>query len=238
MSRLKTCLGLLLALTLVGCAQPPKKQAYNQAAATHIKKLVIAHDPDQDRYEAVLLGHPAMGFGLVGGLIAAADMQTKGTRLTEALVPAETRLQQRLGEAMTQGLNRIGYEPTLVVLPKDTKEDDMLAQAKGKGPAGDAVLTLRMSGRYVAAGPSSDYFPYLHLKAVLTDAASGQVLYEDIFTYGYTLPGAPTVHFAADPRFRFGDIDALVADPAKTREGLVAGLDLIVAQVAADLKRQ
>lgn len=237
MKYLKAWILIFLAVALVGCAQAPKKQAYNHAAANHIKQIVIVNDPDQDRYEATMLAHPAMAFGLIGGAVAAADMHGKGTRLTDALVPSQTRLQQRLGDVLSQALGGIGYESALFVLPKDTKEDDMFMVARTKGPAGDAVLTLRLTGAYISAGPSSDYLPHLRLRAVLVEANTGKVLYEDLLTYGQAIPATPSVHFASDDSYRFDNIDALVADPAKARKGLVVGLKIMAGQLAADLKR-
>ena len=45
------------------------------------------------------------------------------------------------------------------------------------------------------------------------------------------------MHFVADPRYRFLNMDALTADPTLARDGLVDGLDPLAAQIADDLKR-
>jgi hypothetical protein len=228
---------IVLVMALMGCAQVPQKQAYDYAAASHVKRVVIVNDPDQERYEATMVAHPGLAFGLIGGAIAGADMHTKGTRLTEALVPGQTRLQQRLGDVLSQALGGAGYESTLFVLPKNTRDDDMLMISRTKGPAGDAVLTLRFTGSYIAAGSTSDYFPNLRLRAILADANSGKVLYRTFLSYGQADPATPSVHFASDESYRFSTIDALIADPAKARQGLIAGLETMARQLAADLKR-
>lgn len=227
---------LAVAAGLVGCVQAPKKQAFNQTMATHIKTVAIVRDPDQERYEAVVLAHPGMSFGLIGGLVAAADMQSKGTRLTEAMNIKETVLQQRFESVLAQRLAMNGYATSTIVLPKDTKDTDVLATARKLGLKADAMLSVRLNGAYFAAGPTSDYFPRLVATVVLSDAADKE-LYADSFSYGYTMPQSKTIHFAADEQYRFSNVDALVLDPKKTREGLLAGLDLIATQIAADLKR-
>ena len=81
---------LSFAILAVGCVQAPKKQAFNAAANSSIKEIVIAHNINQDEYPAIVIAHPGINFGLIGGLIAAADMHSKSTRLTQALNVSET----------------------------------------------------------------------------------------------------------------------------------------------------
>jgi hypothetical protein len=226
----------VLALALVaGCAQIPK-QAFNRDAAGHVRTVAIAHIDEPERYEAVMLGHPGASFGLIGGLVAAADMYAKSSRLTDTIDPAQTRLRQRFVDKLAAALAKAGYDVQPVVIPIGTPDGDVVAAARSKS-ASDAVLAINVIGRYMAAGATSDYFPQLLVKAKAFDAKSGATLYEDTFTYGFTLPRTQTVHFASDAGYRFKDIDVLLADPAKTREGLVSGIDGIVAQIAADLRR-
>jgi hypothetical protein len=221
---------------LTGCASV-KRQAFNAAAATHVKTVVVTQVPNQDEYYVNILGHPGMSFGLIGGLVAAADMQAKTTQLTKAVNPAETRLQERFGEKLAERLKAAGYDTQFLVLPKNARENEALALTRQK-PAGDAALIVEVSGGYWAAGPTTDYFPRVvaHVKAVETK--SDKVLYEDTITYGYATPQADTVHLASDAAYRFKNIDALVADPAKTRQGLYAGLDAMAQQIVNDLRRQ
>ena len=223
------------AALLAGCAPLPR-QAFNAASATHIKKVVVTHQQNQDQYEINIVGHPGMSFGLIGGLVAAADMQAKATQLTKAIDASETRLQERLGQTLSARLKVAGYEPDIVVLPKDAKEADALALAKQRG-ASDAVLLVNIFGGYWAAGPSSDYFPRLMAKVKAVDAKTEKVLYEDTITYGYAMPQAQTVHLASEPTYRFKDMEELVRDPARTRAGLYAGIEAVAQQIAADLKR-
>ena len=227
---------LLTAAILTGCVQPPKKMAFNQAMATDVKTVVIVRDPDQERYEAIMIGHPDAGFGLIGGLVAAADMHAKGSRLTEAIKAKKTTLQERFEKVLAERLELQGYNTLNIVLPKDTKEEDMLATARKMGIQADAVLCVRLSGGYVAAGPTSDYFPAVNVKVVLSDRGDKE-LYADSFSYGYTVPQSKAIHFTSEEQYRFSNIDTLISDPKKTRQGLIAGLDVIATQISMDLKR-
>jgi hypothetical protein len=120
-------------------------------------------------------------------------------------------------------------------VPKDAKEEQALAAARD-GRRSDAVLLVNVVGAYWAAGPSTDYFPRVLVKVKELDAG-GKTLYEDTISYGYAMANAQTVHLASDPKYRFKDIDVLIADPELTRMGLFEGVDAVATQVATDLKK-
>jgi hypothetical protein len=226
---------LAIAMLLGACAQVPK-QAFNREAATHVHNIVVTQNPNQTSYEAAILGHPGMSFGLIGGLVAAADIQYKSGKLTSAIDPAETRLQERFTSKLTEGLTRAGYQSTVVVLPVGMKDIDVVAYAKDKAK-GDAVLVVYLFGGYWAAGPSTDYQPRLSASVKLVDLYSGTILYQDVISYGYAPAQSKTIHFASDAKYRFADIGVLTSDPALTRDGLFDGLDPVANQVADDIKR-
>lgn len=227
----------VLALTLFAACAPLKKQAFNREAAGNIHVVVVTQPENQTQYEAAIIGHPAAGFGLIGGLIAAADINAKSNRLTTAIDVQETRLQERFSAKLADDLKEIGYDAKIVAIPKGTNEADMLTVARRAGDS-DAVVELTIYGGYWAAGPTTDYVPRMLVKVKSVDTHSGATLYEDSFSYGYTPPtNTQIVHLDADQQYRFTNIDALVADPTRTRAGLYAGVDLIAGQIAADLKK-
>jgi hypothetical protein len=63
---------------LAGCAEMPK-QAFNARKATQLKRVVLVHPENQTEYATDIVNHPGVSFGLIGGLIAAADIQTLHT---------------------------------------------------------------------------------------------------------------------------------------------------------------
>jgi hypothetical protein len=120
-------------------------------------------------------------------------------------------------------------------VPKEVNEEQIVAFV-GKNEKADAVLVVAVSGAYWAAGPTGYYQPRLvaTVRAVRLDG--GATLYEDTFTYGMTYGTDETVRVEANPKYRFRDVDAMVADPSLVREGWVEGLRLIAAQVLKDVK--
>lgn len=227
---------VLVSLVFVtGCAQM-NKQAFNKEGNLSLKSLAISQPQIQEEYETVVLGHPGMSFGLIGGLVAAADMQSKTNRLTAVIKPEELKLQERFAQKLNENLAKVGYTTQVVSIPKDVSDDQVVDYVK-KNSSADAIIALKVRGSYLAAGPTTDYFPYIFINAKKVHAQTGEVLYEDNFTYGYAMQNMKTVHFASDTSYRFNSIDSLTADPAKTREALIAGIDSIVEQIALDLKK-
>ena len=236
MKRWKIGAGMLAVLLATGCAQMPK-QAFNREAAPHVRTLVVARAANQESYEANVLGHPGMSFGLIGGLIAVADMQVKSGQLTKAIDPAETRLQDRFTEKLLEALQKVGYATSVVTVPTGTKEVDVMPYVLKQGTKADAMVLLGLYGGYWAAGPNTDYQPRLAASVKVTDLRAGSVLYQDIISYGYPLAEVKSVHFPSDAKYRFASVGALTADPSVTRDGLLSGIETVANQIAEDLKR-
>ncbi|MDR0782010.1 MAG: hypothetical protein LBF16_15225 [Pseudomonadales bacterium] len=169
--------------------------------------------------------------------MAASSPQPTFKRFTQAIDPKKTSLQERFGEKMKLGLMSAGYQSVeKVVAPRDQKIDQALATARQRAQ-GDMLVYVNVLGSYSAAGSSTDYLPCMTAWVKAVDTKSGATLYEDTITYGYATPETKTVHLASDPAYRFGSIDALVANAGKAREGLYAGVEAIVAQISTDLHK-
>ncbi len=227
-------LGLVV---LTGCVQAPKKQAFNAVAAKQISTVVVTEFEEPKEYVAAILGHPGVSFGLIGGLIAAADQSSKTNRLTEAISPATTKLQAQLVQDVSKRLTAQGYQVTTFAVPKDMVFDATLAAAKNAHPSAQTVLRLGMGISYLAAGPSSDYMPSLRVRATMINASTSDVLYEELLEYGFSLAGSQAVVIPHDKKYQFADIDKLVTQAPLARQGLQEGVGLIADQIANDLKR-
>lgn len=227
---------------LVGCVQAPKKPEFNLEMMTNIKTIVIAREPDQERYYAAVLAPRGMVAGqapvgvLLVGIVAGVDMERKSTRLTRAINPAETVLQQRFEKLLTEKLSAVGYDTSTVLLPKDTQDADVPNVVRAQGIKSDAVLIVRMHGAYVAVDHRSAYTPNLFATVVMLDA-SDKELYSKTFSYGQTHPRSAALYFSPDAPYQFRTVNAMELNPNTTRDGLVAGLNVIATQIAADFKK-
>ncbi|RZI79800.1 MAG: hypothetical protein EOP38_24425 [Rubrivivax sp.] len=224
-----------LMLALGGCANVQKK-AFNKEAASHVQRVAVAEQAGKETYSINIIAHPGMNFGLLGGLVAAADLSSKSSTLTAALKPEQTAIRQRMARKLAESLKTGGYETQVMPLAEGVEFkrafDSVRANLKD-----DALVTLDIQAGYVAAGPGSDYLPFVRVEVLHTEAKSGDLLYQDTITYGYTFENAKTVHLTSPAQYRFKNMDDLTARTDLAREGLYAGLDLIVAQISSDLKR-
>lgn len=224
---LTACVSLCL---LAGCSTV-KTQAYN--AWNNIKSLVVVERTSKESYGVDIVAHPGANFGMVGTLMATLDLSSKSSRLTEALDPKATALQQRLAERLARALRAEGYDSSVMQLNPEASS----SASQSPMTQADAYITLDLQAQYIAAGPTSDYIPFVRVNIAQNDSRTGKVLYQDTLTYGYEHEDLRSIHLPCDTKYHFKDMTSLLADPSKAREGLQAGVDAIVAQIASDLQR-
>jgi hypothetical protein len=235
-------------LALAGCAQPPKKQAYDVELSSRIHTVLLAQVPNQQSFTTTRNWWfiPPGNLGVPFAVAAVADTLIGTERVTAALDAKQTRLQDRFSEMLRDGLNAQGYETRTVVLPAADEPDKLLPLLRQYGPA-DAALVVMLKG-YVSwteapakpaqDQPRADFFPLLDVTARAFDLGSGAILYEDRFVYGRADQQAGAMHFPIDPKYGFAGVGDGVADPARLREGWIAGMRMIADKILTDLKRK
>lgn len=234
---------LACALVLTGCAQPATRRDFDKDAAKRIRTILLAQSPNQESFATGIPADLPLGFTgtvldaivLLVVVTAAVDSRNKTSRLTAAVDPIQTRLQDRFSEMLREGLNALGYEVRIVVLPASGEPDQFLPFLRQQGPA-DAALVAQLDGWVGQVKPDHGYYPLVSVRAKGFELASGTVLYEDTFSYGQPDPQSKSRQFPSDAKYRFTDIDAMVADPSKVREGWLAGMRLIADKILADVK--
>lgn len=220
---------------LSGCATV-SRQAYNKSATLQIKKIVIAEVSDDENIGALIVAHPGNGFGLIGGLIVAADLNAKSTRITSAIDPHKTQLRHRFVTELSSNLNQMGYETEIVPLGKGMDEKKVFAALKEKTRC-DAMIVADVRGQYIAAAPTTPYSPYVSVKIKAESSNDEKVLYEDTITWGYAFGNSEAVHLPGGDSYRYDSIGAIESSSSQAREALWSGVNAIVAQVSDDLKR-
>jgi hypothetical protein len=245
---LKCSVLLSTALLLAGCETAPKKQAFNSQQASAIKTITIAVREDETKYPAEMLSHPAVALGgafggaiggAIGGGIAASDLNERTERLTAALNPSKTKLRQTFVADLERHLAKAGYQTrrTSFAETLDFKAAVEAARTPGAANVTDATLVAYMLGNgYTAPYPNVDYEPEIMLDAMLI-ARDGRVLFEDRLTYGFRRVSSTAIHREAPESHRFKNMDALLANPDKTRAVLVEGARVVAEQLSRELKR-
>jgi hypothetical protein len=236
MHRCACLIFLLGSLLVTGCATKFEKQAFNSEASASIKKITVPQWNDQDEYSARVVNHPGMSFGLIGAALVAVDTSSKTKKLNDALDPQKTKLTAEFYTKALAGLRQLGYEMIVVPAKRSDKADDVKAAVR-VAQGQDASLLLRIDGSYLAAGASTDYYPFVVMNAELTDSKSQATLYKEAYHYGYNDGRKDVVHIEAAAECKFKDIEALIANIDKTRTCLTASVDVLVKQIVADLKK-
>ena len=236
MSRLLSLVLLASTLLATGCATKFERQGFDSKAGSGINKLTVTQWNDQEENRAIIINHPGMSMGLIGAAIAAGDTASKTGKLSAAVPPETAKITSAFYDEMLPLLKSLGYEVTLVPAKRSDKADDVKA-AVNKAQGQDASLYLAISAGYYALNATSDYFPASTLRATLTDAKSGKVLYNDIIQYGFN-PGNNDMSFVrAANECKFKDIDALTVNPTLTRTCLMAGSGILAKELTTELKK-
>lgn len=238
--------GLLLsaaiAILATACASMPQQQAYNREAHANIKTIVVlATSPTQ--VQVAMLNNPAASFGLIGGLIAAADHSSKQGRLDSVTARNAFEPLPYFRERLTQYMAERGYTLVWPSPPVQAAKVDRgsLGLRKAYGPVGQAAdaqldINLPFVGYAAAgAGANSPYRPTVQASVRLVATDGKQNLYTDYFAYNNVFNLAKAVVVDADPAYAYPKFDDLEAAGPNAIEGLRKALDATARQIASQM---
>ena len=219
-------------LQLAGCAGAPK-QAFNRAANADIKVIGLLEPDTADEYVVANLGHPGMGFGLIGGLIAAADNQSKTAELTQKLKSRSFDLRKECMAALATELTQTGYTAKPVAVKRE--KPGFLPKYDALDNGVDAYLDVSCSAGYLTAGPAVPYLPNVTANARMVKRATKEVVYQEVFSYGFENRYLKAVSISADAAYNFADFSALTNDDARALEGIRKGIPLVARRLVQGL---
>jgi hypothetical protein len=221
----------LLVLALAGCAAVPR-QTYNKEANAHVKTITVVMPAEPAQYLVNIVHHPGMQFGLVGGLVAASEIETKSTKFTEAARQNNIGLSKGLAEKLSSSMK---YKVAIAEGAAGRKE--FLESYAAVQPAADAYLDIvfRQAG-YSAQHPSTPYVPTFTVPVRLVESKTNKVLYSTLLIYGEPNKFLESVNVPPDRSYSFSNFDALMAENPRAVEGLQKALDAIATQIASELQ--
>jgi hypothetical protein len=227
------CLLVLCAVLFSGCVSVPH-QAYNKALHGEIKRIGLVKVSNPAEYSINLVNHPGAGFGLIGGLIAAGDNDSKSKTFTQQQVDKYIRLGPDLTEELSKSLIETGFEAILVDAGDKARTDYLKDYPSIEC---DAYLdaTIKTAG-YWAQFVSTPYLPTMFVSARLVEAKDKTVLYTaTVFVTDGSVPtGAEQLY--PDNAYAFQDFSSLKAAPERAADGLKGAATAIAKQIAKDLK--
>jgi len=222
-----------------GCATVPPQQTFNRHAAAirSIQVLPMA----ESEIRLAFLNHPGASFGLIGGLVAAADISSKENKLQAQMAASELDhlavfREEFTGAMLAQGYTLTWSEP----LPADNKvarDRWGLRKAYGATTGTDAQLDLSLIFAGYAtsgAGDASPYRPAVHVAARLLDPSGQQNLFTDVVTYNNITNIATAITVDPDPQYAYPGFKELEA----AGPDVAAGMKVALAATAKRLSEQ
>ena len=231
---LKLICAMLLLVTLAACGGF-HKQAFNKDAHQDVKTLGLLEPASNEEYTVANIGHPGVGFGLIGGLIAVADMKSKTDQFTELMKARNFKLVEEYQTALNAELQNMGY--TIKIIKPVREKPTFLESYDNLDKDVDAYLDMGVSAGYLCASVSADYIPTVRSGVRLVKNGSKEIIYQDLLVYGYEYRRGDAITFAADQKYFFKDFSELESNPDRALEGLRTGIPVIARRVAQDLKK-
>lgn len=228
---------------LSACASAPKPQPFNREAHAGIERVAVMTQP-QVEVTVMMLNHPGANFGLIGGLIAAGDMNAKENALQRTAAEAGFDPVALFRAELEAGLRERGYEPIMAEPPSAKLESgERAVEARVAGsvaahPEADAhfQVVLGFVGYASAgAGDAQPYRPTVTAGGRLLSADGRQVLFRDMVLYHNVFNDKLSITIEPDPAYSYPDFDALEGDGARVVEGLRIAVRDAARKLAAQL---
>ena len=225
---------LLFSIAITGCATV-ENQPFNKEAHSRIKTIVILPAPAVSEYSINIMHHPGASFGLVGGLIAAAELNTKATQFTSSMQEQKFDVAKTLTEAVKNEVEQRGY--SVVVLNELARPDGKLLADYASVPVkGDAYLDFVVGvAGYWANSHSTPYYPTLSTPVRLIDASDKSIVYNSVIMYGPQIGPKGATRITPDSSYAVSSFSTLQASPERSAEGLRSAIQSIAKQIASDL---
>lgn len=231
-------LALIATVAVVtGCAAPVPRIDASPGAIANVKTIAVIRSPEPKTYTVMNFGHPGMAFGLIGGLVAAADQNSRQERLTQAVKeksPIPTS--GTLADSIATRLARQGFEAKVEDGPWEESDGRYKLDFEKINSSADTVLVVTPTiVGFIATGVTSDYFPTVTAVVTLLGKDRKEQLYRGFHAAGWGPAADGWRH--TSPKVTFPNFDALMADPAKAAGALSDAASEVAETVAQDLRR-
>lgn len=233
-SRLWLCALGLMALT--ACATAPRVELSPTSAARvkRIALLRISEPPLSVQNE----GGAAMAFGLIGALVQVAHNQGSTETYLGRATAARIAFAPELERALQAALVADGYEVMPLTAPPGAATGDAVDFGALRTEA-DAIFAISCKRwGYYSQVNSSDYEPWLLIRARLVEPGTGTPMYDKTFSGGYRAEIEGSVPVASAAEYRYPSYEALEAKFPHSIRGLRYTAARIVNQIRSDLQRR
>lgn len=227
-------------LALIGCASLPPQQSYNRDANQHIKTIAVLSMRETEA-GVFIMNNPGMNFGLIGGLIAEADLAAKRKKLQAALNSAGVDYVAVFKDEFTAAMSKRGYT---LIWPESTIETTKAARSgngirKAYSPVAKADAQLDVNFGFFGyaaggAGAGSPYRPTGVVTSQLVSADGKTKLFADTVVYHNVFNVQQAIVINPDERISFPKFSDLEAGGDLVAEGI----ELAATRLADKLSEQ
>jgi hypothetical protein len=228
-----SCVALLV-VTLVGCAGV-QRQAFNKDVNQDIRTIGLLEQIEQEKYVIDNIGHPGTSFGLIGGIIAVADITSKRNTFTDLMKEREFNVVEEFQEMLATELEKTGY--SVKRIKPERKKHALLEKYEGLDEDVDVYLDFTLGAGYICASSSADYIPTIHSVVRLVKRGSNEILYQEVIYYGYKFLAKEAACLNADRQYYFNNFEAIKGSPDRAMEGIREGVPLISRHIAESVAR-
>lgn len=241
-ARLLVCFALASLLT--ACVSAPPRQSFNRDAHVGLKSIAVlpmrASEP-----QVLIMNNPGHQFGLIGALVAEANLAGKRDKLRTQLAQADFDQNLHLRQALGAALEKRGYT---VIWPQSLVEESSAkvkreqwglrkSYAASTEPHAQLDLNYGFIG-YAAAGATKNapYRPTVTMSVRMVAPDGKTTLFTDTYIYNNVFPMMnESVMIEPDPRFVYPDFDDLDKADAQSADGLRIAIDAVAERIAGNL---
>ena len=232
---------IVIAMLLVACAGPVPKIDLAPSAMTNMKTITIVRPPEPKVYAVFNFGHGGMAFGLIGGLVAAADQNSKQEQLAKTYKENGVSVCSELSQKIADRLNGLGFNARVEDAPWEEVDGKQILPFKKIISDADAVLVVSPTvigfvATGLAGGYSNDYLPTIATVVTLLGRDREAPIYRGYHVTGWKL-GAEGWKYTP-PTTTFPNFEALNSNPKVSANSLTDAAEKIANSIATDLKQQ
>jgi hypothetical protein len=224
----------LVAVALSGCTANGGYKAYKSSPGdAPIKSIVLLTPMNPDHYVIIEQGTASGQLGMAGALAAMQGDGSKEAQMNTFLKNGGFDFGPQFTQRLQKKLADAGYSVSIIAVERSKPMG--MAKVPAEAAQADAVIDTAIwhvgYGNVSIIDPA--YRPAIKVDVRMTRGANK--VYGETLMYGYHNHFMAGTDLDAPGSYFFNGYAALLHDPAKLREGLDIGMDMIVSHVAARL---
>jgi hypothetical protein len=226
---------ILSIFIFTGCVKTPNIN-FNAQMHKNIKNIAIIPPKKVKELTIFYFNHPGMNFGLVGGVMAAAEFNSKTSTYNKLIAPIKFDANHYFLSKLTSYLKEEKYN--VILLPVDEKRKNEYLKEYPDVPT-DAYLDIVLGQiGYIAGSPTATYKPTVKVTARLVKKVDKTILYDKYLATGENFALAEEVDYlGCDTKDCHKDFDTLKTNAKMSVEGIQKALDKVAKRLALSLKK-